>query len=133
MEDIWKAWGGISSVQLTLPVLLSEGVNKRGLTLTALSRMLSYSPARLFGLYPQKGTIKLGADADLMVVDLDKEWMLTTEQLFYKNKFSAYVGSTFKDEVEHTMIRGRTVYQNGQIVADPGYGKLLRRSYPYAY
>ena len=133
MVDIWKAWGGISGVQLTLPVLLSEGVNKRGLALPALARMLSYNPARLFGLYPQKGTIQPGADADLVVVDLGKEWTLAAEQLFYKNKFSAYVGSTFKGRVERTIVRGKTVYQDGQIVVEPGYGKLLRRSYPYAY
>ena len=133
MENIWKAWGGISGVQLTLPVLLSEGVNKRDLALPALARMLSYNPARLFGLYPQKGAIQVGADADLVVVDLDKEWTLTAEQLFYKNKFSAYVGSTFKGQVQRTLVRGKTVYQDGQIVAQPGYGKLLRRSYPYAY
>ena len=133
MENIWKAWGGISGVQLTLPVLLSEGVNKRGLALPALARMLSYNPARLFGLSPRKASIQPGADADLVVVDLDKEWTLAAEQLFYKNKFSAYVGSTFKGRVERTLVRGKTVYQDGQIVAEPGYGKLLRRSYPYAY
>jgi allantoinase len=133
MQDIWKAWGGISGVQLILPVLLSEGINKRGLALPALARMLSYNPARLFGLYPQKGTIQPGTDADLVVADLDKEWSLTAEQLFSKNKFSAYVGSTFKGRVERTLVRGKTVYQDGQIVAEPGYGKLLRRSYPYAY
>jgi len=133
LENIWKAWGGISGVQLTLPVLISEGVNKRGLELPALARMLSYNPARLFGLYPQKGTIQVGADADLAVVDLNKEWTLSSEQLFYKNKFSAYVGSTFKGQVKRTLVRGKTVYQDGRIVAQPGYGKLLRRSYPYAY
>jgi allantoinase len=133
MQDIWKAWGGISGVQLTLPVLFSEGVNKRGLSLPALARMLSYNPARLFGLYPQKGKIQPGADADLVVVDPAAEWTLTAEQLFYKNKFSAYVGSTFKGRVERTLVRGQTVFQDGQIVAEPGYGKLLRRAYPYAY
>ncbi len=107
----------------------SEGVNKRGLPLPALARMLSYNPARLFGLYPQKGAIQPGADADLVVVDLDKEWTLPAEQLFYKNKFSAYVGSTFKGRVERTLVRGKTVYQDGQIMAQPGYGKLLRRAH----
>jgi allantoinase len=133
MEDIWKAWGGISGIQLTLPIMLNEGVNKRGLSLTALAHMLSYNPARLFGLSPQKGSIRVGADADLVIVDPDKQWTLTAEQLFYKNKFSAYVGSTFKGRVERTMVRGRTVYHDGQITAEPGYGRLLRRAYPYAY
>jgi allantoinase len=133
MDNIWKAWGGISGVQLTLPVLLSEGVNKRGLSLSELARMLSYNPARLFGLYPQKGKIQPGADADLAVVDLGQEWTLSADQLFYKNKFSAYVGSTFKGQVQRTLVRGKTVYQSGQILAEPGYGKLLLRSYPYQY
>lgn len=133
LEDIWKAWGGISGIQLTLPILLSEGVNKRGLSLTALARILSSNPARLFGLFPQKGSIRLGADADLVIVDLDKEWTLTADQLFYKNKFSAYVGSTFKGQIVRTLVRGKTIYQDGQIMAEAGYGKLLRRTYPYAY
>ena len=133
MGDIWKAWGGISGVQLTLPVLLSEGVNKRGLPLSALARMLSYNPARLFGLYPQKGAIQPGADADLVIVDLAKEWTLSADQLFYKNKFSAYVGSKFKGQVISTLVRGKTVFQEGRIVAEPGYGRLLRRFTAYDY
>ena len=133
LDNIWKAWGGISGVQLSLPVLLSEGVNKRGLGLPALARMVAYNPARLFGLYPQKGKIQPGADADLVVVDLDQEWTLTAEQLFYKNKFSAYVGATFKGAVLRTLVRGQTVYQDGQIMVEPGYGKLLRREHPYAF
>jgi allantoinase len=133
LENVWKAWGGISGVQFVLPVMLSEGVNKRGLPLSAVARMLSFNPARLFGLYPQKGKIQPGADADLAVVDLDKEWTLTVDQLFNKNKFSAYVGSTFKGKVIRTIVRGRTVYQEGEIKVQPGYGKLLRRQKPYSF
>jgi allantoinase len=133
MDNIWKAWGGISGIQLMLPALLSEGVNKRGLSLTSLVRMLSSNPARLFGLFPQKGSIRVGSDADLVVVDLEKEWTLSADQLFYKNKFSAYVGSTFKGQVVRTLVRGRTVFYDGKIVAEAGYGKLLRRLYPYDY
>lgn len=133
IEDIWKAWGGISGIQLMLPVMLSEGVNRRGLPLPLLARILSSNPARLFGLFPQKGAIRIGADADLVMVDLDKEWTLSADQLFYKNKFSAYVGSTFKGQVERTWVRGKTVYEHGKIMAEAGYGKLLCRAYPYNY
>ncbi len=133
MENIWKAWGGISGVQLTLPVMLTEGVYKRGMSLPALARVLSYNPARLFGVAPQKGSIRVGADADLVVVDLDKEWSLTADQLFNKNKFSAYVGYTFKGKVDRTLVRGKTVYHDGRITAEPGYGNLQRRSTPYDY
>ncbi len=133
MNNIWKAWGGISGIQTMLPALLTEGVHKRGLALPALVKLLSANPARLFGLYPQKGAILPGADADLVVVDLNKEWMLTADQLFYKNKHSAYIGYSFKGKVERTLVRGETVYQDGQIKVQPGFGRLLRRSQRYAF
>lgn len=133
MDNIWKAWGGISGLQSMLPALLTEGAHKRGLPLTSLVRMLSANPARLYGLDDQKGAIQEGLDADLVVVDLDREWTLTEDQLFYKNKHSAYVGYSFKGEVVQTLVRGKTVYQDGKIVADPGYGKLVRRSHSYNF
>jgi allantoinase len=131
MADIWQAWGGISGVQSMLPAVLTEGVHKRGLPLPAVAKMMAANPARIFGLYPQKGTLLPGADADLVVVDLDKAWTLSVEDLLYKNKHSAYVGCAFKGAVERTIVRGVTVYRDGQITAQPGFGRLLRRGQPY--
>ena len=131
MEDIWQAWGGISGVQTLLPVLLTEGVHKRGLALTDLVRMTSANPARIFGLYPAKGSLLPGADADFVVIDPDKEWELSAADLFYRHKHSPYSGTRFKGLVERTVVRGVTVYQDGNILAEPGYGRLLRRGTPY--
>jgi allantoinase len=128
IENIWKAWGGISGIQTMLPTILTEGFHKRGLALPDLVRMMSANPARIFGLYPQKGTLQSGADADLTLVDLDTEWTLSVNDLLYKNKHSAYVGYTFKGKVLETWVRGKSVYKDGQIIAQPGYGKALRRS-----
>lgn len=133
MDNIWNAWGGISGIQLMLPALLTAGVHQHGLPLTDLVRMLSANPARLFGLYPKKGNILLGSDADLVVVDLDQEWTLSADQLLYKNKHSAYVGCTFQGKVLRTLVRGVTVYVDGVIKVQPGYGELLRRDYSYTY
>lgn len=126
-ENIWKAWGGLSGVQTMLPVLLTEGVHRRELALPELVRMTSAGPARLFGVYPKKGSLQPGADADLTVVDLYAEWTLEPEMLFYQNKYSAYDGLTFKGRVEQTLVRGQTVYQDGKILVGSGYGKYLRR------
>ncbi len=126
-QDIWKAWGGMSGVQTMLPVLLTEGVHRRGLALPELVRMTSSGPARLFGVYPKKGSLQPGADADLAVVDLYAEWTLEPEMLLYQNKYSAYDGLTFKGRVEQTLVRGQTVYQDGKILVESGYGKYLRR------
>lgn len=131
MENIWKAWGGITGVQSLLPVLLTEGVHKRGLPLTDLVRMTSANPARIFGLYPAKGSLQPGADADFVVIDLDRKWTMSTADLFSKHKHSPYIGCQFKGAVARTVVRGTTVYQDGRITVEPGYGRFLRRSTPY--
>lgn len=126
-DNIWQAWGGITGIQAMLPALLTEGYHKRGLALPALVRMLSGNPARIFGIYPQKGALLPGSDADLVVVDLDREWTLSRDQLLSKNKHSPYVGYRFKGSVEQTIIRGVPVHQRGEILVDPGFGKLVKR------
>jgi allantoinase len=133
MYDIWKAWGGISGVQTMLPAILTEGVNKRGMPLQDIARMMATNPARIFGLYPQKGTLKPGSDADVTVVDLETEWTLSSENLLYKNKHSAYIGRGFKGSVNQTFVRGKSVYRDGKILVQPGYGKGLMRQHRYAY
>ena len=116
-----------------LPAILTEGVHKRGLRLTDLVRMMSANPARIFGLYPQKGSLKPGADADLTIIDLDAEWTLSAEDLLYKNKHSAYLGYTFEGKILETYVRGKRVYGDGKITVKPGYGQALNRQYPYSY
>ncbi len=132
-DNIWLAWGGITGIQTMLPALLTEGVHKRGIDLSLLVNLLATNPAKLFGLYPMKGSIREGSDADLVVVDLEREWTLNAEQLFSKNKHSAYVGSSFKGQVTQTWVRGVQIYADGEIKAQPGFGKLLLRQTPYAY
>jgi allantoinase len=125
--DIWQAWGGITGIQAMLPALITEGVLGRGLPLPALARMTSGNPARIFGLYPRKGAIIPGADADLVVVDPNSRWTMGSEDLLSKNKHSAYVGYTFRARVVRTFVRGETVFDEGEIRAAPGYGRLIRR------
>lgn len=129
MQDIWLAWGGISGVQTMLSAILNEGVHKRGLPLKDVARMMSSNPARIFGVYPKKGALRPGSDADLAVIDLNQEWTVSSDDLFYKNKFSAFEGSHLKGKVTHTFVRGKLIYQNGEFKTEPGYGKLVRRQY----
>ena len=130
MDDIWQAWGGISGVQTSLSVILTEGFHKRNLPLTELVRMMSANPARLFGLYPQKGSLQPGSDADVTVVDSNQQWTVKGEDLFYKNKFSAFEGASLTGKVTHTFVRGKLVYREGSFETSPGYGKLVKRQYP---
>ena len=133
MDNIWKAWGGIQGIQGMLPVILTEGVHKRGLALSELVRMMSSNPARIFGLYPQKGSLIPGSDADLVVIDPQKEWTFTENMILSKNKHCAYVGSSFTGKVIRTIVRGTTVFLDDQVTGEPGFGRLLKRQYRYQY
>ena len=126
-DNIWQAWGGITGVQAMLPAMLTEGIHKRGMSLSLLVKLMSANPARIFGLYPQKGSLLPGSDADITIVDLDKAWTLAAEDLFSRHKQSAYAGCTFQGQVERTIVRGVTVYEDGQIKVKPGFGNLLQR------
>ena len=124
-DDVWQAWGGISGVQTTLPVLLTEGVHRRGLPLPSLVRLTSANPARRFGLYPRKGTLAVGADADVAIVDLEQEWTLDAGELKTRWPISPFVGRALRGRVDATIVRGRLVCRDGEIVAEPGHGRRV--------
>lgn len=124
-NNIFAAWGGISGLQSGLPAMMTEGVVKRGLPLVELVRMMSASPAGLFGFEARKGGLSSGMDADLVLVDPEEEFTLTADDLFYRNRHSAYVGARFRGAVKKTISRGVVVYDNGRIVGAVGHGMRL--------
>jgi allantoinase len=126
--DIWKAWGGVTGIQSLLPVMLSEGVHRRGLRLPALTRLVAGAPARLLGLWPRKGAIRAGADADLALVALEREWTFMPEQLQARSGLSPYVGRSFRGAVVRTLVRGVTVFDDGEFMEHrPRIGRLVAR------
>ena len=124
-KDIWKAWGGVPTIETMLPVLLSEGVNKHRLTLTALQRVCCENPAKIFGNYPRKGTIREGADADLVMIDLKMKRKVRGEDLHQKTDWTPYEGWTLKGWPILTMRRGEVIYQDHELVGMPGSAEFL--------
>lgn len=123
-DSIFKAWGGISGGQFTL-LSVVELAMKHHLPLTKVAAWTAGHPAKRFGLGPEKGEIRQGADADLAMLDLRKPEKVTKEDLFQKNKFSLYVGHTFPATVAATINRGTIVYSDGNI--DPSvHGQWIR-------
>ena len=118
---------------MLLTVMISEGYNRRGLPLTSITRLLSSNPAKLYGVDKQKGSIRVGLEADFAIVDPNETWTLTEDMLFNKNKFSAYTGYTYKGQVKQTYVRGKLVFKNGQVVAKPGSGRLVTRGSRFAF
>ena len=126
-DDMFAAWGGVTGLQSLLPVMLTEGVHARRLSLVDLAQLVSTRPAQRLGIWPRKGEIQLGADADLVLVDLEREWTLTTQALEAKSGISPYVGRRFRGAVARTIVRGRTVFADGKVTAEPGDGWFVQR------
>ena len=124
--DIFACPLGCQVIQETVPVVLSEAVHRRGMALDAFARFSATNAARILGLYPRKGTIRPGADADLAIWDLDAEWTVDPQaQQFSKNPWSPFAGRTVRGRVVRTLVRGETVFRDGEICVAPGHGRFL--------
>lgn len=124
-RDIWQAPNGIPDIQTALPLMLSEGVNRRGMSLERLASLCSTNVARLFDLYPQKGVIAPGSDGDLSIVDLDAEWRITNEAMLYKHAWTPHDGTMVRGKVVRTIVRGETVYDGETVRGHAGYGRQV--------
>tara|TARA_R100000365_G_scaffold3552_1_gene12120 strand:+ start:3409 stop:4755 length:1347 start_codon:yes stop_codon:yes gene_type:complete len=117
-EDLWTEFPGVVSFPWELSLMLHFGVHQRGLPLSRLVEVNSYNPARRFGLWPRKGDIEVGFDADLVLVDLDEE-----REVVHTGKGTCiYEGWKLKGWPVLTVARGDVVYENGQ-VSDDHYGR----------
>ena len=125
-DDFFKIWGGISGCQSLLAVLLTEGYARRHLSLATIASVTADYVAQRFGLAARKGRIAPGLDADLALVDLAQSRELRAEDLFYRHQHSPYVGRVFRGVMVRTLLRGVTVFRDGQIAGEAGVGQLLR-------
>lgn len=125
-NDIFQAWGGLSSCQNVLDLMFDEAVQKRGLPVYTLMQLLSKHPADIFGL-KDKGEIAVGKDADLVFLNPNDPYVLKTEDLYYKNKHSVYVGQTIGCQVKKTFVRGHLVYDREQGIIGEAIGQFVAR------
>lgn len=114
-DNFFEGWGGISGAQSTLNVLLTEGYAKRKLPLEKIAALMGENPAKIFGL-KNKGTIAVGYDADIAIVNLNESFKLENDDLFYRHQHSPYVGKTFEGKVKTTIVNGKIVYENGEFI-----------------
>ncbi|MGI8966336.1 MAG: allantoinase AllB, partial [Limisphaerales bacterium] len=123
--NFFKVWGGISGVQHTLPILISEGHVKRKIPLSLLSKLISFNVARRFSLPQNKGKIEIGAEADFALVDLNEEFVIKSEDLFYRHRQSPYVGRLWRGKIIRTILRGQTIFKDGKNIGKP-LGRLVK-------
>ena len=122
-RSFWDAPAGISGIEGLSPVLLTA-VHRGLLTLPRVAAITSANAARTFGLYPRKGVIRPGADADLAIVDMSAAYTFRQEKMYSKAKWSPYDGMSFQGRVVETILRGRTTMRDGQVLPDC-FGQFL--------
>jgi allantoinase len=123
--DFFKAWGGISSLQLSLPAMWTT-LHGRNYGLRHLTRWMCSGPARLAGLGDRKGAIAEGYDADIVVWNPEKHFVARPQILLHRHHLTPYAHKGLFGVVEATFLRGRMIYDRGRFVGTP-CGKLLRR------
>lgn len=123
---IWDAALGLNGIQVMGPLLFSEGVQARNLPLQDFVRLTSTGPARRFGLYPRKGALEPGSDADLVLYDPTASWTIHASDLSGLAHWSPYEGREVRGRVVRTLSRGRTVFESGVDTGESGFGKFVR-------
>ena len=125
--DVWDAASGLLGAQDFLPLILTE-VNNGRLTINKLVKMTSENPAKFLGIYPKKGAIQVGSDADITIVDLNRKSVIDESKTFAKAGWSSFDGYDVVGVPTQTIVRGTVVYDEGEITADPGYGKYVDKN-----
>ena len=122
-DNIWEAIPGFPGVETSVPLILTQ-VNEGRLSLMTYVKLASENPARVFNLYPRKGTIQINTDADFTIVDMEKEGVITSEKLHSKSKITPFDGWRVKGLPVYAIVRGNIVMKDGEIVGKP-HGELI--------
>ena len=123
---IFDCASGIPGIETILPFLHSQGVKRGKISIQTLSKVLSENPARIFRLYPRKGTLSIGSDADIVIFDPEKRWVLKGDQMHTSAKWTPYEGMEITGGVETTIVRGKIIYHQGRIAGDKGFGAFIK-------
>lgn len=118
---------GIPGIETRLYLLFTEGVVKERITLNRFVELVSTAPARIFGLYPRKGTIAVGSDADLILWDPNARHVLTVSALHQRTDYCPYEGFEAQGAIRRVMLRGRTIVEDGRFVGEVGFGRFQAR------
>ncbi len=126
--DAFTVLAGMASIETLLPYLFSEGVSKQKISLERFVEVTSSNPAKLLGMFPKKGTIAVGSDADLTIWDPKKHQRIKSSELHSRGDFDLLEGLEIQGWPEYTISRGEVVFAMGQLERKPGRGQPVKRS-----
>jgi dihydropyrimidinase len=126
--DFTKCPNGAPGIETRVPLLFSEGVSKGRISINKFVEVISTNPAKIFGLYPKKGTIAVGSDADIVLIDPNKEVIMSKEILHENVDYTPYEGMRLKGYPVLTLVRGKVVSKENKFVGEKGYGEFIKRN-----
>jgi dihydropyrimidinase len=126
--DFSKIPNGTGGVEERLMLLHHHGVGAGRFSLNRMVQLLATEPARLLGLYPRKGTIAVGSDADLVVFDPEREVTITASDMHSRSDYTIYEGHSVKGAPETVLVRGEVVVEGGELRVEPGFGEYVPRA-----
>ncbi len=127
-DDFSKIPNGAPGLENRLHMIHEFGVRAGRITLNRMVELLATNPAKLFGLYPRKGTVAVGSDADLVVFDPEKEHVITSATDHSRSDYNLYEGTRVTGSPDVVLLRGNVLVENGDLVASPGIGQFVRRA-----
>lgn len=126
-QDFTKVVNGLSGLEIRLPILLSEGVTKGRLSINEVCALTSTNIAKIYGCFPQKGIIAPGSDADIVIVDMEKEVTLSKDVLHNNISYCLHEGMLIKGYPIMTIARGSIIVENGEFKGKKGNGRFIKR------
>jgi dihydropyrimidinase len=126
-SDIFQAPFGAPGVETLVPLAFSEGVVERKLSPSWLAQVLSENPAKIFQIYPKKGALQVGSDADLVVIDPERRTVIQAKNLHQGAGYTLFEGREVRGWPVLTMVRGQVLLDNGELKQGPGFGQFLHR------
>ena len=129
-DDIWEPYAGLPSIETMLEFLVSEGVHEERIDWTRLYDLVCARPAKEAGVYPRKGTLEPGTDADVVLLRED-EYTVTADDLAFVGGWTPYEGQTWSARVDTVLVEGEIAARNHEVRNEPGDGDFLHRGPPY--
>jgi len=127
-HDFTKIPNGAPGIEHRMELIFSEGVNKGRISLNKMADITSASPAKIFGMFPKKGTIAVGTDADIVIFDPGKKHVLSASTHHHHCDYSAYEGHEVTGKAETVILRGKVAIDHGSVKIGKGYGQFVKRS-----
>jgi len=125
LYHIFRAFGPRAFIPTLTGGVFRPIFYKGNISLEKLAQVTSVNGAKIFGFYPRKGSILPDTDADFTICDLDREWTINSDKIYTKCQLNGYHGRRIKGKVTHTVVRGKVIMEEGEVIGQPGYGKFI--------